>query len=280
MTISIGVAEMKRQNVLDIPKLAHTEAKGLSQTEYERVVSLLETLTGDDWQQATYCREWNVQEMVAHLAGAVTGSSSFAEFRHQNIQNPYLREFDEPIDGINKLQLVERADRTPAELIAEFRQNGQKAVDNRQNLPWLVRKVIHLPMKPLGFASLEYLMDTIYPRDQWMHRYDICAATGKKMVVTGGHDGRLVALVVRDVAKKLRKILGSRTIVLQLTGVLAAEYQFGDKAMPDCTVAIDFFDFNLRASGRISVAEAMGRMAVSGDEDTATWFLQNLEVPY
>jgi uncharacterized protein (TIGR03083 family) len=251
----------------------------LSQTEYERVLALLESLAGDDWQQPTYCTEWDVRDMVAHLAGSVTGSCSFAEFKRQNVSDPFLKQFEKPIDGTNKLQLIERADKTTAELISEFRQNGQTAVNNRQKLPWLARK-IHLPMGELGFASIEYLMDVIYPRDQWMHRYDICAATGKKMVVTGGHDGRLVALVVRDVAKKLGKILGSRTIVLQLTGALTAEYQFGNQATPDCTVTMDFFDFNLLASGRIAVAEAMGRTAVSGDRDTATWFLENLEVPY
>jgi hypothetical protein len=82
------------------------------------------------------------------------------------------------------------------------------------------------------------------------------------------------------VAKKLGKLLGGRSIVLQLTGALTVEYQFGNQAAPDCTVTMDFFDFNLRASGRISVAEAMGRTAVNGDKDTANWFLQNLEVPY
>ena len=278
MAISIGVGEMV-QKAMDIPVWTHREAGKLSQTEYERVLALLEMLDSNDWQQPTYCTEWDVRDMVAHLAGSVTGSSSFAEFKRQNVSDPFLKQFEKPIDGTNKLQLIERADKTTAELISEFRQNGQTAVNNRQKLPWLARK-IHLPMGELGFASIEYLMDVIYPRDQWMHRYDICAATGKKMVVTGGHDGRLVALVVRDVAKKLGKILGGRTIVLQLTGALTAEYQFGNQATPDCTVTMDFFDFNLRASGRIAVAEAMGRTAVSGDKNAANWFLQNVEVPY
>lgn len=280
MAYPIGLAAVARQHVADIPKLSHAEAKELAQTEYERLVSLLQMLEGDDWQQPTYCSAWNVREMVAHLAGAVTGWSSFAQFRRQSMQNPYLKEFDEPIDGVNKLQVVERADKAPAELVAEFRENGPKAIENRQKLPWPLRKAVQLPFPPLGRRSLEYLADTIYARDQWMHRYDICAATGKKMAVSGVHDGRIVALVLRDIAEKLKKQLAARHIVLRLTGAHSSECQFGDKATVDCEIAIDFFDFNLLASGRIGPDEVMERTAITGDRATALWFLNNLEVPY
>jgi uncharacterized protein (TIGR03083 family) len=277
--MSISIGERKIQNALDIPKVTHTEAGQLAQKEYERVLVLLETLAGDDWQQQTYCTEWNVRDMVAHLAGGVSGSTSFAEFKRQNISNPYLKQYKNPVDGTNRMQIEDRAGKTTAELITEFRQNGQIGINNRKKLPWLIRK-IHLPMGPLGFSSLEYLMDVIYPRDEWMHRYDICAATGKKMVVTPEHDGRMVAIVLYDLARKLNKTLGSRTILLQLTGPLAADYQFGRGSTPDCTIAIDCFDFNLRASGRISPEEAAAKATIDGDQNIANWFLEHLEVPY
>jgi hypothetical protein len=135
-------------------------------------------------------------------------------------------------------------------------------------------------MGSLGFASFEYLMDTIYPRDQWMHRYDICAATGKQMITTPEHDGRIIALVLRDIAKKLRKQLANRSIVLRLLGNAGGEYQFGRQGTPDCVVEIDLFDFNLRASGRITVDEAWKKTAVSGDPAAAKWFLIHCEVMY
>ena len=190
-----------------------------------------------------------------------------------------MKEFEEPVDGANKLQLEERTDKTPAELVDEFREKGHIAVNNRQKLPWLVRK-IHLPMGSLGFASIEYLMDTIYMRDQWMHRYDICAATGKEMIATPEHDGRIVALVLVDIAKKLQKQLKKRTIAVRLTGTIGGEYQFGHKTEPDCILEIDLFDFNLCASGRMTAEEALRRTAVAGDKTVATWFLQNCDVPY
>ena len=263
------------QKASDIPPVAHAEAGRQSRTEFERVLALLESLEGDDWRQQTYCTEWTVREMVAHLAGSMTGSTSLSEFLRQNVRNPYIKEAKNPVDGTNRLQVEERANKTTAELIDEFRQNGPIAIKNRQKLPWLVRQI---PVPQVG--NFGYLMDIIYPRDEWMHRYDICAATGKKMVITPEHDGRLLDLVLLDIAKKLKKQLAGRSIVLQITGALSGIYQFGDKAEPGCTLEIDLFDFHLRASERISVEEAMRRTAVSGDEAAARWFLSKATVLY
>lgn len=278
MTLAIDLKQ-SLPKAMAIPAATHQEAAVWSRVEYERLLAVLETLSGDDWTQPTFCTEWNVRDMVAHLAGAVTGSTTFAEFKRQNIANPYIRQFDKPIDGTNKFQIEERVDRRPDELVAEFRRNGPIAIANRQKLPWPIRK-IHLPMGELGFVSIEYLMDVIYPRDQWMHRYDICAATGREMAVTEAHDGRIVALVLRDIATRLKKRLGDRTILLQLTGPLPAQYIFGTKATADCTVTIDVFAFNLRASGRITPSDALDSAAVTGDAASAAWFLESCEVPY
>jgi uncharacterized protein (TIGR03083 family) len=279
MTALIGIETQAGQSALQIPRLTHAEAGPLSQTEYERTLAVLESLAGDDWVQPTYCTEWDVRAMVAHLAGAVTGSTTVAEFLRQNVTNPYLKEVDDPVDGINRLQIEQRAHKTTDELVAEFRHNGQVAVHNRHKLLWPVRK-IRLPMGTLGFAPLEYLLDTIYPRDQWMHRYDICAATGKKMVVTPEHDGRISALVLLDIAKKLKGQMDQRSVSLQLTGEITGEFRFGRPSTLDCTLEMDIFDFNLRASGRITVEEALQRTVISGDRATGIWFLSNMEVPY
>lgn len=277
MAMSIGIRGVK--NAGAIPELSHKEAGKLAQTEYEQVLTLLETLDGKDWQQPTYCTKWNVRDMTAHLAGSVTGSTTVAEFVRQNVTHPYVKEAANSVDGTNKLQLEERAEKRVTELIAEFRQNGQVALKNRQKLPWLIRK-IPLPMEPMGLKSFQYLMDVIYPRDQWMHRYDICAATGKKMVITPAHDGRIIDLVLLDIAKKLKNPLTQRNIIVKMSGALTGTYQFGNKAEPDCTLEIDVFDFNLCASERVSVVDTLHRTAVSGDEAVAHWFLSNAAILY
>jgi len=121
------------------------------------------------------------------------------------VTHPYVKAAANSVDGTNRLQIEERANHSTAEIIAEFRQNGPIAIKNRQKLPWLVRQ---LPIP--GMGSFGYLMDIIYPRDEWMHRYDICAATGKKMVITPEHDGRILDLVLLDIAKKLKRQLAGR----------------------------------------------------------------------
>lgn len=263
----------------DIPAVSRHEAMAVAQEEYRRLLNLLESLNGRDWAQPTYCTAWDVKALTAHLAGAVAGYSSISAFLHQSVKNPYLRDSAEPIDGINKLQVEERAGNTTVELVNEFRHCGPQAVKNRFRLPWLLRQ-IPLPLPPVGRKTVGYLMDVIYPRDQWMHRYDISAATGREMVVSEEHDGRILDLVLRDIAHKLQNGLRGRCIELILTGSIHREYRLGEKPQPDCMVTLDVFAFHLLASGRIPPEDAQERAGVSGDQSAAAWFLQNLEVVY
>ncbi len=47
-----------------------------------------------------------------------------------------------------------------------------------------------------------YLLDVILTRDPWMHRVDIARATGRDLVLTPEHDGRIVADVVAEWARR------------------------------------------------------------------------------
>jgi len=49
---------------------------------------------------------------------------------------------------------------------------------------------------------LGYLLDTILTRDPWMHRVHIARATGRDLMLTADHDGRIVADVVADWARR------------------------------------------------------------------------------
>lgn len=280
MVATLNTLTIDAQNAHAIPGPEHAEARRLAQTEYERVLAVLESLQGDDWSQQTYCTEWDVRDMAAHLAGSVTASTSLAQFRHVYMTNPYLKEMDEPADAANRLQVEERSNMTAAQVVEEFRRSGPIAIRKRDALPWIVR-AIPLPMGPdIGLKSVGYLMDVIYPRDEWMHRYDICAATGKKMVVTPQHDGRIIALVVWELARKIRRELAERTILLRLTGEAGGHYLFGAQREPHCILEMSVFTFALRSSGRITVAETEARVDVQGDSRLADWFMRNTEVPY
>ena len=249
-------------------------------SEYERVLTVLESLEGDDWKQPTFCTAWNVRDMVAHLSGACAAYASWTEFRRQMMQNPYSKEVEVQVDGINQCQLMDRADRTPSELVAEFRDVGPKAIRTRQRLPWILRSLIIPFGPPLGTKPVHYLTDTIYTRDQWMHRYDLCHATGKEMTVTAEHDGRIVALVVRDLAELLARQLEGRSVDLILTGSLEDSYRFGGEEDTSCSISMDVFDFALLTSDRITLPVARERVYLDGDTEFANAVLTNFSVPY
>ena len=70
--------------------------------------------------------------------------------------------------------------------------------------------------------SLGYLNDTIYLRDLWMHRVDACRATGAPLELDADHDGRIVADVVAEWARR-----HGRPFELTLTGPAGGRYRCG-----------------------------------------------------
>lgn len=277
-TVAIGTRDSVEQAVVSIPALTHDEARQLAQTEHARVLAVLEQLTEADWARPTYCTQWTVREMVAHLAGSCAGSASWGEFWRQLVANPYTKREAEMVDGINRRQVEDRRSQTPAQLIEEFRQAGAKAVRVRHGLPWLVRQ-IPVPMGAvMGLQPLHYLMDTIYPRDQWMHRVDLCEACGVPFVATAEHDGRLVALAVRELAGNLVRAGHAFDVDLELTGVAGGRYHFGGEAR--CRIVIDTLVFSLLASERIEPGAALGQAMIDGDREHAAAFLDAAKVLY
>ena len=41
----------------------------LAQTEYQRVTDAVDALHPEDWGRPTDCTEWDVRQLVAHIAG-------------------------------------------------------------------------------------------------------------------------------------------------------------------------------------------------------------------
>lgn len=279
-TLTLSGNQDQFQDALAIPALAHDEAGALSAVEAQRLLALMASLTGDDWLQPTDCSAWRVREIVAHLAGAVAAQASWAEFRRQNMGNPYMSEVEIKIDAINRRQVEDRAGIPPEELVAEYQENAPQALRTRQRLPWLLRQ-LRLPLgPPLGFTAIGYLMDTIYLRDQWMHRQDIALATGKALVHSAGHDGRIMALVIRDLGRKLQGQLEDRRIRLVLTGAAGGNFSFGKEGEADALIVMDTATFNRLASGRLPLPEAMAQTSIDGDRAAAVWFLEQVDVPY
>jgi len=272
-----------RDDILDaeeISALAHDEAGIIAREELNRFLAVVESLSGDDWRQPTDCTDWTVRDILAHQAGSYAGSASWREFkRHMSIK-PKPDQMQ--VDAINACQLADRAGHSPADLISELRRVGPKAINVRQRLPWLLRK-LPIPFgPPLGTAAVEYLTDLIFTRDTWMHRVDICRATGRPFTQTAEHDGRIVALVLRELVKKLQPHLRGQSVIFDLTGPAGGRFRIGSLAEPSAILKMDVLEFNRLASERISAEEARTQklVTISGDHSFATQLLSHTVVPY
>lgn len=267
-----------------IPPVTRREAYALARKEYEMLLAVVESLREDDWQRPTACTLWDVRSMVSHISGALAGYASWHEFARQYSpwsHRPYRGRFGEMVDKINAVQVDDRAARSPEQLISELRAVGPKALRVRYKVPKVLR-LVPMPAGAFGFISTDYLLDVIYSRDMWMHRLDLCRATGRETTLTLEHDGRMVALVLRDLARSLTGKLEQASVTYVLDGAIGDTYRIGLHRSPSASIKMDVLDFNLLASGRISSesALALGLVEFDGDTRLANLALQNTSVLY
>jgi uncharacterized protein (TIGR03083 family) len=182
------------------------------------------------------------------------------------------------LDSINQIQVADRDHCTPDELLAELRTVGPRAIDRRSRLPAGIR-AIWLPMPALGVVPIGYLTDLIYTRDMWIHRLDIALATSRRMVLEAAHDGRIVALMVRDLEASLRPLLADRSIVLDLEGQAGGRYRFGQTELAAATIRLDVTEFVLLVAGRSDRSEVAERSEIDGDVSFGKRVIETASVP-
>lgn len=244
-----------------VPYVTADEAYSLLHTELDRFLALLETLDPDDWGRPTACTAWNVRDILAHQAGGYASGTGYREMLRQYSVIPKKGQL--PEDAVNERQLKQRAGNSPAELIAELRQVGPITA-HKWAYQFRLIKTIAIPHPVGGLLSIRHLMWIIHSRDTWMHRLDICRAANRPFHQTREHDGRIVALVMRDVDAALRKHLGGRAVLFDLSGVAGGIWKVGaGDAM--ATIQMDALDFSIFASGRFSYAQARAKATLSGD---------------
>ena len=157
--------------------------------------------------------------MASHVLGVMDANASPRVFVHQFRAGKKAAGDRPDIDGMTEVQVRERAHLDPAQLVDRLTLMAPKAARGRKRVPSLLRNA---PMKVEVAKVMEtwrlgYLLDTILTRDTWMHRVDISRATGRELVLTPEHDGRIVADVVAEWARR-----HGRPFTLELTGVAAA----------------------------------------------------------
>ncbi len=263
-------------NASAVPYPTADEAHTLMTTALERLLRLLETLAPEDWSKPTACTAWDVRAMVAHQAGGYASGTGYGEMLRQYTRIPGPGQLIE--DAINELQVGERAGKSPAELIAELRQIGGKAAYNWA-YGFRAVKWIAMPHPVGGWLDLRHLMWVTHSRDTWMHRLDICRATGRPFEQTAEHDGRIAALVMRDTAAVLARKAGNPALTFELTGLAGGTWQTGS-GQALAAIRMDVLDFNIFASGRYTYDQARPLMTLTGDVGVAEKALRKLLVLY
>jgi uncharacterized protein (TIGR03083 family) len=213
-------------DVATIARIDHTEAMAIATVENANFGAQLRSLDDTDWSRPTDCTLWDVRALAAHVVGSAASQASPREFFRQKRQGkPIVAEIGAQYwwDGMNQLQVREREQLTPAELIAEWDVISVKAVKSRAGLP---RPIAALPLlalpEPVGRQSLRYLFDVGFTRDVWAHRIDIAQATGKDLDLDAAHDGRLLADLIAEWAGT-----HGQPFVLELSGPAGGTFESG-----------------------------------------------------
>ena len=224
--------------------LGHQEAMILAATEFDRMVAQLRALGPRDWAQPTVCEPWDVRAMAAHVLGMAEAQASVRQFAH-DFRAAGKRSSGKMIDEMTATQVRERAAMTPGAIVSRLAAVAPRAVRARRRTPAVARWAVRFKNDPPFDAErwrYGFLVDTIFTRDPWMHRLDISRATGRPMELTAGHDGRLVAGVVTEWARR-----HGQPFTLTLTGTAGGQWRSGEAGEQ---LELDALDFCWIAAGR------------------------------
>jgi uncharacterized protein (TIGR03083 family) len=234
-------------NVERADRIDRPEARSIAEEEFVRFADTVAALSPDEWMMATDCTGWDVRKVALHVLGMAEAQASVRVFARQLRRGlPLNKEIDSHhwVDGLNELQIRERAALANDDVVAQLKAIGPKAVRGRWRTP-LPMRYLPLPFgPPVGWVPLKYLLDVGFTRDTWCHRIDIHSAIGRPMQLSADHDGRLVADIVHEWAG-----VHGKPFELVLTGPAGGAFAAGTGGEH---VEIDALDFIRTLSGRLS----------------------------
>ena len=229
-----------------VTRINRKEARGLAFAEFEKFAALAASLSPEERTTETDCVGWDVRKMVLHVLGSADAQASPLVFLHQLRRGlPLNKQIDSHhwVDGLNELQIRERANLADAEVIAQLQAIGAKAIKGRFGTPLPLRYTPVPFGPPIGWKPVNYLLEVGFTRDVWAHRIDIHAVIGRPMELDPAHDGRLVADIVGEWAE-----LHGQPFALHLTGTAGGTFSQGDGGEH---VEMDALDFIRTLCGRL-----------------------------
>ena len=236
-------------NVPTIEPIDHAEAMDLQAQELDQTITMLRTLDENDWTAQTDCPAWDLRRMYLHVLGACEGGASMIENLGQmRAAFSHRKKHGGPLEAaLSDVQIRKREDLSPPQIVARLEAIAPKTVRGRKRTPSLVRN--HAKMSIDGPVhetwTIGYLIDTIYLRDLWMHRIDTARATGKPMELSQDHDGRIVADVVAEWARR-----HGRPFTLELGGPAGGTFSQDPTSPESEHITLDAIEFCRILAGR------------------------------
>jgi len=236
-------------DISTIESLTHHEAMRLQADELALTIALLRSLDDAEWSTTTDCPAWDVRAMYLHVLGACESGASMRENIHQlRRARSHRKQQGGPLEAaLSAVQVRERIDLSPAEIVQRFADIAPKTVRGRKRTPALVRHYASLAVDGPVHESWKfgYLIDTIYLRDLWMHRVDTSRALNRPLDVSAGHDGRIVADVVAEWARRHGKCF-----VLELSGPAGGTYARDSDVLGAERLSLNAVEFCRTLAGR------------------------------
>src|SRR3954453_15447083 len=90
------------------PRMDREAAMQLAETEYERFLDVLRSLSAEDWSKATECPPWDVGAMAGHTTGMALMATGLKETLRQSMVSK--RRGGISLDALTALQVEEHAD--------------------------------------------------------------------------------------------------------------------------------------------------------------------------
>lgn len=223
--------------------LSPSEASDLTAEQDRALIDMLRTLGPESWGATTDCAPWKVRDIVAHILGWAEALISFKEAGHQVVAGRRrAKELGNPVDAQNQVQVDERAHLSPEELVDRLEVTLPRFSRFCRRAGRIGRVLPLYDGTILGLTNVNYLLNTIFTRDHFMHRIDICRATGAELVV-GRSEARLIEDVVCDWGRRrnVRAMVG-------LTGPAGGTYLVGPR--PEASIEGDAIVFARVLAGR------------------------------
>lgn len=213
--------------------------------ERESLTAYLESLPESAWDKPSLCEGWTVKDLMAHTVGI---AADVANRRLDAIGTPEA----------NQRQVDERRDRTPRELLDEWRVEGTSLEDGVRALEDEFWNAPYVDNFTVG-GALQRMVEDI-----WVHGQDIRIPLGDE-TTAGPALVSTLEVASRDLSNRLPRLAPSVGTVRITAGDFSSTVEGAGEV--DLAITGDPVTLGLVSTGRIGLRDAIedGKLSVEPD---------------